>query len=76
MILNWVANGYKLPFTGSVEPFNIPPLRYHSPEEVVALREIKEKLLTMGVIRRTTNNTSTQQVSSTTTLQVRDAERC
>ena len=56
MILNWVANGYKLPFTGSVEPFNIPPLRYHSPEEVVALREIKEKLLTMGVIRRTTNN--------------------
>ena len=56
MILNWIANGYKLPLTGPVEPFNIPPLHQHNPQEVAALQEIKAKLLSMGVITRTTNN--------------------
>ena len=55
VILNWIKNGYKLPFIKRLKPFKYPPL-IHSQEETAALQEILEKLLAIGAVEVTADD--------------------
>ena len=67
VILNWIKNGYKLPFIKRLKPFKYPPL-IHSQEETAALQEILEKLLAIGAVEVTADDSFVSRSQPTTAL--------
>lgn len=56
VVLDWIANGYRLPFVAELPPFYHQPL-HHNETQQQELQLIMNKLFSIGVLERTDDDT-------------------